>query len=213
MLCDTYSKRLVALKRLSLDDGPEFIAPEADSFCEKLGVTHRLSSSYFPQSNDRAEVAVKTTKCLLEENMNSDGSIKIYAPVRALLELKNTSGRYCKLSPAEVLFGRTLKDAIPQLDKSTMVFENDQIHSQWHDAWAAKEEAIRSRLLRAYERLEEHSKELVPLFHGDKVFVKNQDASNRDYKKWNRQDVIVTAGKYDQYLVLINGTGRLTVRN
>ena len=200
-------------EELSSDGGPEFIAPEADAFYEKWGVTHRLSSSYFPQSNGRAEVAVKTTKRLLEENMNSDGSIKKDALVRALLQLRNTPDRDCKLSPAEILFGRTLKDAIPQLDKSKMVFENDQIHSQWHDAWAAKEEAIRSRLVRASERLEEHSKELEPLFQGDKVFVQNQDASSRDYKKWNRQGVIVTAGKHDQYLVRVNGTGRLTVRN
>ena len=46
-----------------------------------------------------------------------------------------------------------------------------------------------------------------------KVFVQKQDATSRDYKKWNRQGVIVTAGKHDQYLVRINGTGRLTVRN
>ena len=30
---------------------------------------------------------------------------------------------------------------------------------------------------------------------------------------WNRQGVIVTVGKHDQYLVRINGTGRVTVRN
>ena len=53
-------------EELSSDGGPEFIAPEADAFYEKWGVTHRLSSSYFPQSNGRAEVAVKTTKRLLE---------------------------------------------------------------------------------------------------------------------------------------------------
>ena len=93
-------------EELSSDGGPEFIAPEADAFYEKWGVTHRLSSSYFPQSNGRAEAAVKTTKRLLEENMNSDGSIKKDALVGALLQLKNTPDRDCKLSPAEILFGR-----------------------------------------------------------------------------------------------------------
>ena len=112
--------------------------------------------------------------------MNGDCSIKKDALVRALLQLRNTPDRDCKLSPAEILFGRTLRDAIPQLNKSKMVFENDQIHSQWHDAWAAKEEAIRSRLVRASERLEEHTKDLEPLFQGDKVFVQNQDASSTD---------------------------------
>ena len=200
-------------EELSSNGCPEFIAPEADAFYEKWGVTHRLSSLYFPQTNGHAEVAVKTTKRLLGENMNSDGSIKKDALVCALLQLRNTSYRDCKLSPAEILFGRTLRDSIPQLNKSKMVFENNHIRSQWHDACAAKEEAIRSSLVRVSEILEEHTKDLVPLFQGDKVFVQNHDTSSRDYKKWDRQGVIITTGKHDQYLVGVNGTGRLTVTN
>ena len=172
-----------------------------------------MSSAYLPQSNGRAEVAVKATKRLLEGNMNSDGSINNDAIVRALLQLRNTPDRDCRLSPAEVLFGRKLKDVLPHLDKSRMVFENSQVHDHWHEAWRAKEEAIRKRLVRSAEKLEEHTKELEPLSQGDLVFIQNQDQSSRDYKKWNRQGTIVTAGKNDQYLVKVHGTGRLTVRN
>ena len=45
------------------------------------------------------------------------------------------------------------------------------------------------------------------------LFIQNQDASSKDFKKWNRQGTIITAGKHDQYLVKVHGTGRLTVRN
>ena len=198
---------------ISSDGGREFISEEAVAFYDKWGVSHRLSSAYFPQSNGRAEVAVKTTKRLLEDNMNADGSLNNDSLVRALLQLRNTPDRDCRLSPAEILFGRTLKDALPRLDKSKMVFENTEVHDHWHKAWSAKEEAIRNRLVRSSEKLEEHAKELKPLLQGDTVFVQNQDPSSRDFKKWNRQGTIVSVGKYDQYLVKIHGTGRLTVRN
>ena len=48
------------------------------------------------------------------------------ALVHALLQLGNIPDRDCKLSLAEILFSRTLKDAILQLDKSKMVFEQDK---------------------------------------------------------------------------------------
>ena len=137
---------------LTSDGGPEFIAAETIAFYKKWGVTHRLSSSYFPQGNGRAEVAVKTTKRLLEDNVGLDGKLQTDSLVRALLQMRNTPDRDCRLSPAEILFGRTLKDAMPKLDKSKMLFENPQIHRQWHDAWAAKEEALRSRLERSSEK-------------------------------------------------------------
>ena len=68
-----------------------------------------MSSLYFPEGHGRAKGAVTTTKRLPE---------KIWD-----LKLRNTPGRDCYLSPAEVLLGghlRALKDAMPNLDKSKM---------------------------------------------------------------------------------------------
>ena len=96
---------------LSSDGGPEFKAAETEDLLERWGVNHTISSAYFPQSNGRAEVAVRITNRLLEDNMGPDGSIDNDKIVRALLQLRNTPDRECNLSPAEVLFGRPLKDA------------------------------------------------------------------------------------------------------
>ena len=60
---------------ISCDGGPEFVAKESTDFYTRLGVRHRLSSAYFPQSNGRAEVAVKLTKRLLEDNMGVNGNL------------------------------------------------------------------------------------------------------------------------------------------
>ena len=162
-------------EQISSDGGPEFTSKETTDFYARWGIKHRLSSAHFPQSNGRAEVAVKITKRMLDDNMADDGSLNTDKVVRALLQQRNTPDRDCKLSPAEVLFGRCLRDAMPQLDKSVAIFESDQIQSQWHQAWAAKEEAIRMRLVRSCEQLELGSRELPSLREGDHVFIQNQD--------------------------------------
>ena len=200
-------------EEISSDGGPEFVAGETLDFLSRWGTSHRLSSAYYPQSNGRAEVAVKLIKRLLEDNMREDGSLDTDKIVRALLQQRNTPDRDCELSPAEILFGRRLRDSLPQLDKSVMIFESDQIHNQWHQAWAAKEAAIRVRLIRSCEQLESKSKELPPLREGDNVFIQNQDKGPGRPNKWDRQGKIIAIKDNDQYLIRVDGTGRLTLRN
>ena len=205
--------RIGVPEEISSDGGPEFISQEASDFYTRWGIKHRLSSSYFPQSNGRAEVAVKITKRLLEGNMAENGSLDTDNMVRALLQQRNTPDRDCKLSPAEVLFGRRLRDTLPQLSKSVQIFDSDQLHNQWHQAWAAKEEAIRTRLVRSCEQLETGCKELPSLREGDSVFIQNQDKATGRPNKWDRQGTIIASKDHDQYLVKVHGSGRITLRN
>ena len=117
-LCEALRKMFATFgvpEEISSDGGPEFVARESVDFFNRWGVKHRLSSAYFPQSNGRAEVAVKIMKRLLEDNISIDGSLNNDNIVRALLQQRNTPDRTCKLSPAEILFGKTLRDTMPQL--------------------------------------------------------------------------------------------------
>ena len=215
-LCDALRKIFITFGtpcEISSDGGPEFTSAETEDFLERWGVSHRLSSAYCPQSNGRAEVAVRVVKRLLEENMDKNGNLNNDRVARALLQQRNTPDKDCNLSPAQVLFGRQLRDTLPLLDKSVMIFENKDILSQWHEAWSAKEEAIKSRLIRTCENLEPKSRELSQLEVGDSVMVQNQSKSTGRPNKWDRQGVIIAFKNNDQYLVKISGTGRLTLRN
>ena len=62
-------------EEISSDGGPEFTADCTEAFMRHWGIRHRLSSAHFPQSNDRAEVAVKTAKRLLMSNTGPSGSL------------------------------------------------------------------------------------------------------------------------------------------
>ena len=200
-------------EEIATDGGPEFVAQETKDFYMRWGVKHRLSSAYHPQSNGRAELAVKSIKRLLEKNVTNTGDLNTDEVVCALLQFRNTPDRDCNLSPAQVLFGRQLRDGIPQLKRSVMIFQNNQILDEWHDHWKSKENALRSRLIKNCERLEANTKNLDPLREGDVVLVQNQIPNSPRSKKWDRQGTVVFTGENDQYLIKVTGTGRLTLRN
>ena len=91
--------------------------------------------------------------------------------VRALLTLRNTPDAGCKLSPAQIVLGRPLRDSLPYIDKSIMVYNNPQVQTQWRDVWKAKEDALRVRYVKTIENLSEHARSLKPLRHGDQVML------------------------------------------
>ena len=62
-------------EEFSSDGGPEFTASATNEFFKNWGVKHRISSAYHPQSNGRAEVAVKSAKRLLRSNTSPNGSL------------------------------------------------------------------------------------------------------------------------------------------
>jgi len=97
--------------------------------------THRLSSAYNPQSNGKAEVAVKSAKRLLLSNTGASGSLDTGRFLRAMMQFRNTPDRDCELSPAEIVFGRPLRDSFAfaiRLEK----FTNPNIRPTWRDAWS-----------------------------------------------------------------------------
>ena len=72
-----------------------------------------ISSPYYPQSNGRAELGVKTAKRLLKNNINQDGTLNNDNVARAILQYHNTPLRDGPMSPAQLLFGRALADFLP----------------------------------------------------------------------------------------------------
>ena len=104
-------------EELASDSGPEFTAGNTEKFLRLWGVHHRLSSVSFPQSNGRAEVAVKTAKRLLMSNTGPTGNLDHDRFLRAMLQLRNTPDPDCHLSPAQIIFGRPLRDSLTFVNK------------------------------------------------------------------------------------------------
>ena len=195
---------------ISSDGGPEFTAALTLKFFENWGIRHRISSVAYAQSNGRAEVAVKKAKRILMDNINPNGSLNNDNFLRAMLQARNTPEPDCNVSPAEVVFGRPIRDAFSFVNRCVK-FRNPSVRPTWRQAWSLKERAMKCRMIRNCERLDEHTRPLTPLHIGDQVLIQNQRGPHPT--KWDKSGMIVDAKPYDQYLVKVDGSGRLTTRN
>ena len=198
-------------RELSSDGGSEFVARATGDFLTRWGVKHRLSAAYNPQSNGRAELAVKMTKRLIEDNIGPDGELDTDNLLRALLIKRNTPDPTCRLSPAEIVFGRKRRDTMPRIDKSINIFHNKEVRPTWTKAWEEKEIALRTRYQGSQESLAEHSKALPSLEVGHRVAIQNQTGSKPT--KWDRTGTVLEVRDFDKYIVKVDGSGRLTLRN
>ena len=129
---------------LSSDRGLEFMSHVTQEFLRKWDVRHRLSSAHFPQSNGRAEAAVKSAKRLLRGHVTKSGSLNVDAFVLAIMAHRNTPDPVMGLSPAEALYGRKLRDAF-QFALDADRNSRSKMSPTWREAWDLKERANRHR--------------------------------------------------------------------
>ena len=166
---------------------------------------HRISSVAFPHSNCRAEVGVKMCKRLIMGNTGPNGELDVPKFQRAILQYRNSPDQDTKMSPAMIVFGRCVRDLIPVLPGRYKPQE------AWVDNAGLRETALRKRHLRAAERLSQYTKTLPPLRVGDHVRLQNQ--LGNEPLKWDKTGVVVEVKQNDQYIVRVDGSGRVTMRN
>merc|ERR1712115_654443 len=193
------------VEELASDSGSQFVSSKLQRFLKQYGVRQRLSSSYFPHSNSRAELGVKTGKRMLMDNMSPYGKVNTDRFLRAMLQYRNTPQPDTRMSPAQVVFGRYLRDFIPVANNK---YEPKQ---EWSMVQEYRERALARRLDRDGAILERHTKKLDTVPIGHAVAVQNQ--KGRFPKKWDKTGVVVDNMDHDKVLVKMDGSRRLTTRN
>ena len=192
-------------EELATDGGLTYMAHETQKFLTDYGVRHRLSSVAFAQSNKRAELGVKSMKRLIRENTNGDGSISNDRFLQALMTYRNTPDRDTGLSPAQVIFGRNLRDFLPSPQTRL------KPQPEWIQLREDREKAMAKRAFSNMEKLDQNTRALPRLAVGDSVLVQNQVGNHPS--KWDITGVVVEAREHDQYVIKVDGSGRMTLRN
>ena len=192
-------------EELTSDGGPQFKAGKTQDFLNTWGVRHRISSVANPHANCRAELAVKTVKRMLMDNITATGSLDVDKFQRALLMYRNSVDPETKASPALILFGRPIRDAIP------ILMGRYRPHETWTELMSHRELTLARRHSRDHERWNEHTRRLPPLQVGDNVYLQNLVGNHP--RRWERTGTVVEVRQYHQYVVRVDGTGRVTIRN
>ena len=124
---------------------------------------------------------------------------------RAILQYRNCPDPTTTLSPAMCIFGWPIKDFIP------IHPGRYQPHPTWQDTMKAREEALRNRHMKTAQRWSEHTRRLPPLKVGDTVRIQNQTGPYPN--KWDKTGMVIEVRQFDQYVVKVDGSGRVTLRN
>ena len=143
---------------LILDNGPQYSSAEFAEFARSYGFTHVTSSPKYPRANGAAERSVQTLKGILQ---------KAEDPYKALLAYRSTplENGY---SPAELLFGRRIRNTIPALPDSLLPKLPDM------SGLREKEAAYRDRTKANYDR---HHRAIPQqaMYPGNPAWIRNME--------------------------------------
>ena len=192
-------------EELATDGARVYTSYEVEEFLQRYGVRHMVSSAMFPHSNQRAELGVKVSKRLIRENTGPGGTLNTDKFCRAMMAYRNTLDRDTSRSPAEVLFGRLLRDHLPNPGSRYKPRE------EWRLLARDRESALAKRAARNSEELTRGTRDLGKLTLGAHVRVQNQ--TREKPTRWDNTGVVVEVKGFDQYVVKMDGTGRLSMRN
>ena len=192
-------------EELMSDGGPQYTSGTISQFLKDWGVRHRISSAYNPHSNLRAETGVKSMKRILREAIGSGGGIDGMSARAALMEYRSTPQRDLKHSPAELLFGRAVRDLL-QLQEGKWLQDPRYLLTA-----EEREEKYAEKLKREGAKWAEHTRTLEPLNPGDDVLVQCHAGAQKG--KWTKSGRIVQKVGESSYVVRYDGTGRASKRN
>ena len=172
-----------------------FVHTRQRKFFKRYNIERVASSVGNPWSNFCAELSVKHLKKILRDIVGGTGSLDSDAVTQALLCHANTKCKVLKKSPAELAFGRCLKDFFPRNVDSLFPIPENFMSGEVKDELQGK---IRED---GGKRWSEHTRVLPDLNEADCVQLQN--LKGRHHLK----------SDYNGIIVCKNNLIRVTVRN
>ena len=135
-----------------------------------------------------------------------NGSLNTDRLARALLMHRNQTDPVSGLSPAEVIFGRQLRDHLPfKPEKFQPRAESRMDDDQ-------REKTFMRRHLLKHDQLSSTSKPLSPIMIGNSVVLQNKTDPGKS-GKFTKTGIITDSFGFQQYEVKVDGSNNLTTRH
>ena len=148
---------------------------------------------------------MKTAKRTLMANVGPSGELNHEAYCRAILQYRNSPLQDVRLSPAQIIFGRQIKDFIPVLSGKY------RPRQEWGFVQEDRDRALARRLQVDGSRLERNTRQLKEIPVGTAVSIQNQ--TGRHPTKWNKTGMVIENQPFNKVLVRVDGSRRVTTRN
>ena len=187
----------------SSDGGTQFTSDEFQTFLGDWNVQHRASAPYYPQANRRAEATVKLAKRIISDYVCDSDPFNHVKIAQAIVQHRNTPLPDLKLSPAQLLLHRQIRDKLPTHPKHL------RLHKQWVLTSMQREELFRDKNEASLQRYNRVSKELFCLKPRTRVLILAQEKNPR----WTQSGVVVMELPFRRYKVKLDGSGRIITRN
>ncbi len=149
------------------DNGPQFSSDEFKQFSKQWQFEHITSSPAYPQSNGKAEQAVKMAKQLMRKAKQAKTD-----PCLAILDFRNTPSQGMQSSPSQRLMSRRTKTLLPTTPTLLTPKTEENVVNEL--------KASKKRAAFYYNR---GARDLKPLQRGDVVRVSPQGLGDRSWRK------------------------------
>ena len=159
---------------------------------------HLTSSPHYPQSNGKAEAAVKSIKKHISAAWTGC-SVDWTKLSRALLQYRNTPTRKNGISPAQKLFGHPVQDTLPAHRRSFAL--------EWQKSTSEDDKLVQETEEKSSRAYNQQAHPLRALHIGNHVTI--QHPTN---KLWDTYGTITCISPNRKYFVKTQG-GRVLVRN
>merc|ERR1711888_275636 len=139
------------------------------------------------------------------KKLNFRGTLNTDRFMRAVMQFRNTPMQDCRRSPAQMVFGRTMRDFLPSLPHKYEPCKDWVVTQEYRErTLALKREAD-------HEKWSQKTRDLDMLEVGTPVIIQNQTGNNPT--KWDKTGVVLENKPHSQVLVRVDGSRRVTLRN